>query len=115
MVFPDYVCLRAERQGTVLEGRQYSVQIHAVDASGNSSDPMIDLVVGHDQRPGQRCVDDAEYVPADDPRCIPPGPAAVVDAQVGHRVAGGGGCSANGTTVGLWALALVVIVRRKRA
>ncbi|MBI1947416.1 MAG: hypothetical protein HYS27_17110 [Deltaproteobacteria bacterium] len=116
VVFPDHVCLRAERQGTVLEGRQYSVQLHAVDASGNSSDPTIELVVGHDQRPGQRCVDGVEYVPADDPRCIPPRPAAAVDTQIGDRVVGGGGgCAASGTPAVLWALVLMVIACRKRA
>jgi len=73
----DSICLRQERQGTVRDGRQYLVQMVAVDAAGNTSDPVLAVVaVPHDQSPNDRC-DVSGGTPAadDDPRCVPSTPS----------------------------------------
>lgn len=72
VVFPDRVCLRSERQGTESTGRSYFIKINAIDASGNQSQPIVEIVaVPHDQRPEYRCepLDDIEFVDENDPIC----------------------------------------------
>ncbi len=75
VVFPDHVCLRAERDGADRADRTYSVGLAGVDASGNRSAPIqVEVAVPHDQS-GHACPNDQsiEYVPDGDPLCVPPG------------------------------------------
>ena len=115
VVFPGHVCLRVERQGTALEGRQYRVNLHAVDASGNASDPVVDIVVGHNQRLGQRCLDAAEYVAEDDPRCNPslvPQPAESPEDEAGDAQVES--CAAAGKVAPLIVALFAAVPRRRR-
>lgn len=69
MLFDDRVCLRAERRG-LGDGRTYSLQLVAVDASGNAFDPVVEVVVPRDQRHVTRCREMAEEIVDDGhPRC----------------------------------------------
>ena len=72
VVFTDHICLRAERQGNIDEGRIYTIQLAGVDASGNAGDPVVQVRVSHDQRP-DRCreISVVEMVDDGDPACIP--------------------------------------------
>lgn len=102
VVFSDRVCLRAERQGSVLAGRQYRVRLHAVDAAGNASDPEIAVRVAHDQR-DRDCprIPATEGVNDGDQRCR---------QQSGSTPpSGGGGCAA-GRGAGANALLAVVML-----
>jgi HYR domain-containing protein len=64
-------CLRSERSGGG-DGRQYSVEVQAVDASGNASSQMLEIDVGvvHDQR-NHDCpaLSGDSFVADDDPAC----------------------------------------------
>lgn len=73
VVFPDHVCLRAERDGTDPVGRSYTVQLVGVDFSGNRSVPVsTEILVPHDSSQ-QRCSNDRglELAADGDPRCTP--------------------------------------------
>ena len=75
MVFPDHVCLRAERQGTDPTERLYTLRVRAQDESGNLSEGEVLISVPHDQG-GQDCprLVGQEFVDDDsDPRCTPEG------------------------------------------
>jgi hypothetical protein len=74
VVFPDHVCIRAERAGADHDGREYRLQLVARDASGNEADPTITVRVPHDQRHDSRCgvhLDELETADDGDPRCDP--------------------------------------------
>lgn len=110
VVFEDHVCVRAERQGTEQDGRTYSVHLAGVDASGNQGDPTLEIRVGHDERPENRCTFAGEIEVADDgdPRCT------VADSADGIA-ADGQGCKAMGSgTFGSALLALLAVRRRRR-
>lgn len=74
---PDFVrgkgglCLRSERQGTVMWDRQYTITILATDASGNKTMKAVVVRVPHDQSGATNCpkIDPARYVDITDPRC----------------------------------------------
>jgi len=51
----DTICVRAERQGADLSGRDYTVVLEAVDAAGNTTRQEAAIHVPHDQRPENRC------------------------------------------------------------
>ena len=96
VVFSDHVCLRSERQGTDGNGRTYTVQLAALDHSGNKSDPVVQIWVGHDQSEESRCgisLNELEVVEDGDAICVrPPDPPAGVLVE-GAR-AESGGCNA---------------------
>ncbi|MBN2499029.1 MAG: hypothetical protein JXR96_30850, partial [Deltaproteobacteria bacterium] len=50
ILFDDYVCLRAERAGQLLDGREYTIGLRATDVSGNSTQGSITIRITHDQR-----------------------------------------------------------------
>ena len=59
LVSPDssQFCVRAERQGTDLAGRTYTVTVEAVDACGNTSQAAVAAIhVPHDQREHPECL-----------------------------------------------------------
>ena len=72
VVFPDYICIRSERQGTDYEARTYRVQLGAVDAAGNTSDPIVYIRVTHDQS-DHDCpqLEPSVFVEDGDPLCMP--------------------------------------------
>lgn len=111
------VCLRSERQGNVAEPRVYSVHLAGVDASGNAYDPVVEIEVGHDQRPARRCLEDVTFVEAGDALCqarsepAPDAPMSAAEAS-GTRVHG---CSGAGSGTLPWGLlALVSLLKRRR-
>ena len=124
VVFPDHACLRAERQGTVLEGREYTLDLLAVDASGNTADPTIVVAVEHDQGNAHTCNPTAAgSADDDDPRCLPAAPAATAstspredttDAANGaarHRPpAGGASCAEFGGMPSFAGLAILLVL-----
>lgn len=68
---PNSVCLRAERAGTTMTPRNYTVTINARDRNGNRTQREIVISVPHDQGPPGKCNSDAGLVVADDdPRCL---------------------------------------------
>jgi len=104
-------CLRSERAGNG-DGRQYLVQVRAVDAAGNASEEMIEIGVGvaHDQS-GHDCpaLDDADFVDDGDPACamLDPDPDALEEPQEARA----SGCSAApGGNPGIAAIALLVLL-----
>jgi len=130
VVFPDRVCLRAERQGNDRDGRLYTIYLGSRDASGNDSDPqMVQVVVPHDQRPGSRCPtsEDLEIVEDSNPICDP-GAATAQDGKNGSEQEdvendslepdNEGGCSTgNNRRTGLLMLmiaSMVVVIRNLR-
>jgi hypothetical protein len=74
---PDFVrgkkglCLRSERQGTVMWDRQYAITVQATDASKNTVKKVVVVRVPHDQSSAANCpnIDPARYVDITDPRC----------------------------------------------
>jgi hypothetical protein len=64
------VCVRAERDGTVMTPREYTVTLEAVDGSGNRSRQAVVIKVPHDAGGGQKCdIKSDLVVEDDDPRC----------------------------------------------
>lgn len=126
VVFPDRVCLRAERAGNDRSGRTYTVLVHAVDASGNESTPEVQVVVvPHDQSPDNRCQRlDVEVVDDDAPECMPLAggseaapatppaalPAQPADEHAPHEAMS---CASVSSGFGL-GLALVFLLKRRR-
>lgn len=82
VVFPDHVCLRAERAGNQANSREYVLQLAARDASGNEADPQLRILVPHDQRDLTRCreLPAVEFAEDGDSRCAPVPPAAAIGA-----------------------------------
>lgn len=107
--FDDRVCLRAERDGRDLDGRLYTVQLHALDAAGNASDPIVHVRVGHDQGGPDRCLEDVDYVSNDDPLCAPPPSTGAEREQSGAM-----GCTALGTGSAQVLALCVLLVRLRR-
>lgn len=112
VVFSDRICLRAERQGNIDEGRIYTIQLAGVDASGNEGDPIVQVRVSHDQRPDDRCREIAvlEVVEDGDPACIPEPPLA----PDGAAPPPAGGCTSTREGTSLLLLALFLARRRTR-
>lgn len=69
--FDDHVCLRAERAGGRPEGRIYSINLVAIDASGNENDPLVQVRVEHDQREkGCPPLEANRFAEEGDARCV---------------------------------------------
>lgn len=101
VVYPgSHVCLRSERAGGDPAGRLYTLQLLAADHSGNTSDPVVQVRVSHDQN-----LHDCPVLPATmflddgDPRCQPPPPAST-------SICGTPGVGAGGLIAVAFALAL---------
>lgn len=118
LIGSDGFCLRAERSGGG-DGREYTVDIQAVDDSGNASAKTLENGVGvaHDQR-AHDCpaLEDSAFVEEDDPACTIVGDGGTIGARGETREAAG--CSIarpspSGTAIGLL-LSLVAIVMRKK-
>lgn len=72
VVFDDRVCLRSERQGGDHDGRLYTVELKAQDASGNATGDSLQVRVVHDQSNHDCPRLDAElFVDDGDPLCTP--------------------------------------------
>ncbi len=73
VVFPDHICLRAERDGTERVGRTYTVTLAGMDFAGNRSGPIpVEIQVPHDQ--SGHCAPQRgslEIVEDGDPLCDP--------------------------------------------
>lgn len=115
VVFPDRVCLRAERRGNDSSDRVYTVNVIARDASGNESDPTFQVRVAHDQRPNSDCpvLDNVLFVDDGDPLCDPdaaPAPSAAPPGATTNAV----GCSSAGTSVSAIAVLLLLFGARRR-
>jgi hypothetical protein len=68
VVYPDHVCLRAQRSSSHGEGRVYTVRLVAADHSGNETLVDVQVLVPHDQSQG--CVNqETEIVNPGDPAC----------------------------------------------
>jgi hypothetical protein len=111
VVWPDHVCLRAERQGNVRSPRQYELRFAAVDASGNRAEQVLSIAVSHDQRahdcptlPASTFVDDG------DPLCQPP-PPPPPPSPVASALSGCG--SPAGAPALLAVVGLLGLVRRR--
>lgn len=65
------LCLRSERQGTVMWDREYTITVQATDASKNTVKKMVVVRVPHDQSGAAKCpnIEPARYVDITDPRC----------------------------------------------
>ncbi len=106
-----YACLRAERAGNAQEPREYLLSVHAVDLSGNRSDPLIPVQVSHDQRPSRRCDAFPDALRSDDPaNCASPQPPQ--DERPSAQRRERGSCSSAGAS-GLVGLTLMIIIRRR--
>jgi hypothetical protein len=74
---PDFLsgktnlCVRSERQGTVMWDREYTIVVVATDASNNKTKKNVVIRVPHDQSGALQCptIDPALYVDETDPRC----------------------------------------------
>jgi len=66
------LCLRSERQGTVMWDREYDITVAATDSSGNRATQVVSVIVPHDQAGAGKCplVSSSRYVDETDPRCI---------------------------------------------
>lgn len=106
-------CVRAERRGTTLDPREYTVVLEALDSSGHASRHELVVRVPHDLRVPRSCDGSAPapVVSEDDPRCELPAPiTGRSDIMVG-------GCAAAGArepdSLGLLVFALVVALLRR--
>lgn len=65
------VCVRSERQGTVMWDREYTISVVATDASNNKTKKNVVIRVPHDQSGATNCptIDPDRYVDQTDPRC----------------------------------------------
>ncbi len=74
---PDFMsggralCLRSERQGTVMWDREYTIQIAATDSSNHTTTKYAVVRVPHDQSGAAKCasINPARLVDESDPRC----------------------------------------------
>jgi hypothetical protein len=62
------VCLRAERDGRLAQGRTYTITVQAMDASKNITDVNVVVHVPHDQASCPK-VPSTRLVDITDPRC----------------------------------------------
>ncbi|MEW5852239.1 MAG: hypothetical protein AB2A00_25845 [Myxococcota bacterium] len=74
VVHPDHVCVRSERRGNSADARIYTIHVAAIDASGNTSDPSVQLRVGHDQAGLDRCLENVQTVDEGASVCQPAPP-----------------------------------------
>lgn len=73
VVFPDHVCLRAERAGNDQDGRLYTIGLQAADDSGNQVETSVQILVPHNQNdPSCRTANTLEIVSDSDPLCATP-------------------------------------------
>ena len=120
-------CVRAERAGTLREGRTYTAVVEAADASGNLTTRPVTIRVPHDMRGGgpKQCpkVDPARIVGEGDPRCLEdvpapeePGAAAASATAAGSAFAGpaSAGCGSAGPDTGGLLLLLLAAIRARR-
>jgi hypothetical protein len=65
------LCLRSERQGTVMWDRQYTITVQATDAHNNATTKAVVVTVPHDQSSAAKCplIDPSRFVDENDPRC----------------------------------------------
>lgn len=65
------LCLRSERQATVMWDRQYTITFLATDSSNNKTIQSVVVSVPHDQAGATKCpnIDPSRYVDITDPRC----------------------------------------------
>jgi hypothetical protein len=110
VVFPDRVCLRAERQGTELLPREYAVHLAGVDAAGNTDDPTVTIRVLHDQR-GAGCtiLNPAVFADDGDPICEPE-----ADGSANVTVAGGSVSCASAFPSVVGGFSTVLLLARRR-
>jgi hypothetical protein len=110
-VHPDAVCVRAERDGSVLYGRTYTIAATATDAASNTSSFTFDITVPHDQSP--KCLDGSMPAEENDPTCTPALPTSSSEPTVTPPKTGG--CQVVDTN-GVWLclLALALLRRRRR-
>lgn len=115
LVVSDGFCLRSERSGAG-DGRQYTVRLQVVDASGNGSEQMLEIGVGvmHDQR-AHDCPSlvNSAFVEESDSTCAIVGDG---DTAAERRQAG---CSAApsappGSAIGVLLLGLAAVRMRRR-
>jgi hypothetical protein len=68
----DGVCLLAERLGTDLGGRVYTLTLEARDRAGHVSTGATHVTVVHDQRPSTSCpqIPESALAPVGDVRCL---------------------------------------------
>ncbi len=76
VVFPEHICVRAERSGGDRDGRVYQVDMTAEDAFGNSATRTLEILVPHDQSVRCREIPVVERVSNDSPLCDPARAAA---------------------------------------
>ena len=110
VVFPDHVCLRAERDGREPMGREYTIHLAAVDAAGNENDPVVHVRVHHDQRPPDTCgtvMRNVELVGAGDPLC------SAVSANTSRAAAGCSGILGREPLAALCLLLLLTTLRKR--
>jgi hypothetical protein len=94
VVFPDRICLRSERRGQEQEGRQYEIEIRAMDAAGNQTEAYsASIRVAHDQSDRDCRPENLELVDEDDPTCDP---LASISLVIG-TAQGNSGCNASGS------------------
>jgi len=112
VVHSDSVCVRSERSGLFDIGRRYELQVVAVDAAGNTSQPATTAItVPHDQSKLDRCAfAGGTAVDDDDPRCSPVN--ALPSGRIGTQ--SGGGCSTGEPAGLLAALGFLAVLRRRR-
>lgn len=123
---PSHVCLRMERAGNVLAGREYAVSLVARDSAGNASDPTVTIRVPHD-RADKSCgkVQQVQGVDEDSPACRPAVAVDLLSAEALDTSSAGAanpsttltspsaGCSAVPGTLSLVVGALAVLLRRR--
>lgn len=117
VLFPDRVCLRAERAGGDPDGRVYRVELRAMDTTGNASRLGFEVRVAHDQS-DHDCptLDAALFVDDGDPLCDPAF-AEVASEGEGEAEEEGeataSGC-ATGVVAPLPSLLLLLLLSRRR-
>lgn len=114
VVFRDRVCLRTERQGGETVDRVYTVHLAAVDASGNASDPVVQIRVAHDQR-DRDCphLDAVLFADDGDELCVPVPATMRGDPTLSDTTHASGCAATSGATLAPFALA-VLLLRRPR-
>jgi MYXO-CTERM domain-containing protein len=118
------VCLRAERAGSG-DGRTYTITLTATDASGNSSNRQIQVVVPHDSDAGSCSLPPDAFIDARDVNAdcqfspaVPSGRSSLSSTAERSATGPSGGCSTGGDGA-TWlvgaAILLLVISRSRRA
>jgi hypothetical protein len=119
------LCLRAERSGRG-QGRTYTIQLEAVDASGNRAMYALPIVVPHDERSHCEPLAESLFLEDDDPACGPDSTAALnglpgSSDNTGRKQLGiegsfsGCGVTGAGGDCLFGIVALLALIRRRRS